>query len=118
MNYYDIQVTASAFVWYLLLYHLSAARYDGALDVRDQNDLPAGEYLSRTSGGLTMVGTTSRKAAASAALLQNNYHALLLGTAGETHARLALDHDGTIRWGNGQGSGGAVGYQQRAVVGP
>ena len=45
--------------------------FDGALDVRDGNDIPAGEYVSRSMGGYTLVGSTSRKAATVSSLLRN-----------------------------------------------
>ena len=79
--------------------------FDGALDVRDENDVAAGEYVSRSMGGYTLVGSTSRKAATVSSLLRNPYHALLLGQAGETGSRLALDHDGAVHWGDGKEGG-------------
>ena len=45
--------------------------FDGALDVRDENDVAAGEYVSRSMGGYTLVGSTSRKAATVSSLLRN-----------------------------------------------
>ena len=38
-------------------------------------------------------------------IVADRYHALLLGQAGETGSRLALDHDGAVHWGDGKEGG-------------
>jgi hypothetical protein len=86
------------------------AMEDGALDVRDENDRYAGQFVSRSAGGWTIVGPDAAKAANETSLNpSSNSHALSLGQSGETTSRFALEHDGTMRWrtsGSGAGAGG------------
>lgn len=71
---------------------------DGALDVRDEQDRYAGNFVSRSAGGWTIVGEDSPSAENETSLKPNNGHALLLGRSSEAGARFALEHDGTMRW--------------------
>ena len=65
--------------------------------------MPTGEYVSRTAGGWTFVGPgPSPKHAIQAGLLSNDAHTLLIGRSGEQNARWAVDHDGAMRWGDGE----------------
>jgi hypothetical protein len=74
----------------------------GSGDVRDANDLPAGSWLSRSSGGWVIVGdaaapppTDARMGVRGAAA---EAHAVLIGQSGEANARLGIGSDGAIRW--------------------
>jgi len=81
---------------------LNNPSFDGATDDRSLDDVPAGEYVSRSAGGWTFVGPGPLpKHAASAGLLGNGAHALLIGKSGERNARWAVDHDGAMHWGLG-----------------
>ena len=77
----------------------------GSGDVRDGNDLPAGSWLSRSSGGWVVVGdadAAGEKQPADATLSVRGAaakaHALLVGQSGDAHARLGIGSDGAIRW--------------------
>ena len=87
----------------------------GSLDVLDANNVPVGSWVSRSAGGFTLVGrgaaaggTATRTGEArlsaggmgSAAL--TGAHAALVGASGERGARFAIDHDGSLHWGDGE----------------
>lgn len=75
------------------------AMSDGSLTVRDEKDRMVGGFVSRSAGGWTIVGNEPLNATSKNDLDVRNSHALLLGRSGETHARFALEHDGTmIHW--------------------
>ena len=74
----------------------------GSGDVRDANDLPAGSWLSRSSGGWVIVGDAAAKPPTNAHMgvrgAAAEAHALLVGQSGEANARLGIGSDGAIRW--------------------
>ena len=92
----------------------------GATDVVDADNVPAGAWVSRSGGGFTIVGSTSKNAscAGNAALTaaggathrgdlvgvggSTAGHALLVGESGELGARLAVETSGALRWGSGK----------------
>ena len=96
----------------------------GAVAVVDAHGVPTGSYVSKTGGGLVLLGYShdnsevghdpndasllvSHVSPNSPAWPKNNRtsdHALLLGLSGETTARLAVDCDGSIKWGPGAGA--------------
>jgi hypothetical protein len=103
-----------------------SSQLTGATDVLDYNNLPVGATLSRSGGGLTIVGTANSSATANAQLTASETpntpgsssatrnaathhtpatttkgHALLLGESGEPAARLAIETNGAMRWGAG-----------------
>lgn len=96
----------------------------GATDCVDGDNKPAGSWVARSGGGFTVVGTSNDSATGNAKLSAaggdthsngnasdiNNFigkpgsavgHALLVGESGETHARLAIETSGAMRWGDG-----------------
>ena len=78
-----------------------------APDVLDSKGVPFGNWVSRSEGGWVAVGTVTGNGTNESALSAHgagvSTHALLLGMAGESSGRMALDFDGTMRWGNGIG---------------
>ena len=97
----------------------------GAADVVDETNTPVGSWVSRSGGGFTIVGTANDSAVGNAKLSAaggdthsngnasdiSNFvgkpgsavgHALLLGESGESHARLAVETSGALRWGDGE----------------
>ena len=95
----------------------------GAVSVVDRNGVPTGSFVAKTGGGLILLGydTTSKDehdpddatlivshvSPNSPSWPANNRtsdHGLLLGLSGETTGRLAIDCDGSIRWGAGNGA--------------
>ena len=94
-----------------------SSQLTGASDVLDCNNVPVGEWVSRSGGGFTVVGTANDTAAGNAVLTASggktghgDYvgrpgstrgHALLVGESGETGARLAIETSGALRWGTG-----------------
>lgn len=80
---------------------ISTPAFDGPLDVRDANDLPAGSYVAATGSGHVIVGKSDHMTPVASHLLRNPCHALLVGSAGEANARFALSHDGSMHWGDG-----------------
>ena len=93
----------------------------GAAAVVDRRGVPTGSYVSKTGGGLMLLGyrhdnaqvghdsndaslVVSHVSPNSPAWPKNNRtsdHGLLLGISGEKTARLAVDCDGSIKWGPG-----------------
>lgn len=96
----------------------------GAADVLDDTNTPVGSWVSRSGGGFTIVGTANDTELGNAQLTAsgghthsngdpsdvNNFigkagstvgHGILLGESGETHARLAIETSGSMRWGSG-----------------
>jgi hypothetical protein len=85
----------------------------GAVDVVDSRGVPFGSYMTKTEGGLMLVG--ENRSTADASMLtttdaqqghaggRSSPHGLLFGLSGETTGRLALDTDGSLCWGAGQG---------------
>ena len=91
--------------------------HTGGLDIVDGTGLPTGSFVSRTEGGLLMVGyndTSLAHGSNNASTLptsdghaserRSSTHALLLGLAGESTGRLALESTGEIKWGAGAGA--------------
>jgi hypothetical protein len=89
----------------------------GSLDVLDAEDTPVGSWVSRSAGGFTFVGQaavagssdanrTAGEATLSAGGLKSSAmtetHAALIGVSGESSARFAIDHDGSLHWGDGE----------------
>ncbi len=104
---------------------ISSAQITGAADVVDETNTPVGSWVSRSGGGFTIVGTANDSATGNAKLSAaggdthsngnasdiSNFvgkpgsavgHALLLGESGESHARLAVETSGALRWGDGE----------------
>ena len=79
-----------------------------APDVLDSQGVPFGNWVSRSEGGWVAVGTVAGDGTNESALSAHgagvSTHALLLGLAGESAGRMALDFDGAMRWGNGSGA--------------
>ena len=105
-----------------------SSQITGASDVLDGDNVPVGSWVSRSGGGFTMVGTANNSATGNAQLTASGPrtaigdwvpgysapgydtndtqpttvgHGLLLGESGETHARLAIETSGAMRWGSG-----------------
>lgn len=95
--------------------------HSGALDVVDSKGVPFSSFVSKTEGGLLLVGESCSDNCSDTQLSQtatnpmpnnnNNLHtswssshSLLFGLSSETTGRLALDTDSSIKWGAGQGS--------------
>ena len=101
-----------------------SSQLTGATDVLDGENRPVGSWVARSGGGFTIVGTADDSAVGNAQLTAHggdthsngnasdiaNFvgknsstigHALLLGEAGERHARLAVETSGALRWGDG-----------------
>ena len=76
-----------------------------APDVMDADNVPYGNWISRSSGGWLGVGSGvgSNSSNMSAHGEGVASHALLFGVAGEKNARVALDFDGAMRYGDGRG---------------
>ena len=90
------------------------------MDVVDANGIPFGSFVSKTEGGLLLVGEACSNNCSDARLsltgtnpMPNNDdaasgrssgHGLLFGLSGETTGRLALEADGSMKWGAGKGS--------------
>ena len=72
----------------------------GSMDVVDAAGQPAGSSLSKIPGGLRLVAPAANTTDASL-LARESGHALLVGLPGESAGRLAVDSDGSIRFGSG-----------------
>jgi hypothetical protein len=90
--------------------------YVGAIDIVDAHGTPFGSWVSKSGGGFIFLGTDA--ASTDAAILagqtsandfpgiaapqnRSSSHALLFGLSGERGGRLAVEADGSMRWGNG-----------------
>ena len=76
-----------------------------APDVLDAANVPFGNWVSRSAGGWIGVGNGAGSNASnmSAHGVGAASHALLFGVAGERNARIALDFDGSMHYGDGDG---------------
>ena len=76
-----------------------------APDVMDAANVPFGNWISRSAGGWLGVGTElgSNSSNMTAHGEGAASHALLFGLAGERNARIAMDYDGALRYGDGSG---------------
>ena len=72
----------------------------GSMDVVDAAGQPAGSSLSKIPGGLRLIAPAANTTDASL-LSRGSGHALLVGLPGESAGRLAVDSDGSIRFGPG-----------------
>ena len=95
-----------------------SSQLTGAADVVDADNLPRGAWASRSAGGFTIVGTANSTEGGNARLTASGGathrgdvigsggvtkgHALLVGESGEPAARLAIETNGALRWGDGQ----------------
>ena len=77
----------------------------GAPDVLDAENIPFGSWLSRSAGGWLGVGAATGSNASNMSAHGDgaDSHALLFGLAGERNARVALDFDGSMWYGAGDG---------------
>ena len=81
----------------------------GANDCVDEENVPVGQWASRSWGGWTLVGkasaseSTSKVPSALTAQGSTPSHAVLAGVSGEPHARLAVETSGETFYGNGTG---------------
>ena len=91
---------------------IESSQLTGSVDVLNDLNVPAGEWVSRSAGGFTFVGSlptpaTNRSIAAQltagghSSTGSTRVHAILSGVSGESNARFALDSDGSLHWGNG-----------------
>ena len=86
------------------------------MDVLDAHNTPVGSWISRSAGGFTFVGGAAAPAghayghvAGEAKLsaggrdagADTRQHAALIGVAGDSNARFAIDSDGSQHWGDG-----------------
>ena len=86
----------------------------GAADVRDYKDRPVGGWVARSAGGWTLVGQVTNVTEMGGANLSawgdrkqpSESKVLTIGQSHETGARLAVEADGTIRYGDGDGPAG------------
>ena len=90
-----------------------SSQLTGAADVLDSANVPRGSWASRSAGGFTIVSTTDLAAKGTAVLTaaggktrwgSTRGHALLVGESGDTAARLAIETNGALRWGDGVAS--------------
>jgi hypothetical protein len=94
-----------------------AAQLTGGYDCVDANDVPIGAFVTRSKGGFTIVNKPANSSDAShsdhlspgslntSVISGNSSHALLFGQSGELSARLAINADGSMRWGDGVSPG-------------
>jgi hypothetical protein len=85
----------------------------GSLEVVDAAGLPAGSFASKSPGGFLLVSPAANTTDASlvatdvgpnsgiAATTRGSDHALLFGLPGERTGRMAVDSDGSVRYGAG-----------------
>ena len=102
-----------------------AGQLVGGYDCVDANDVPIGAFVTRSLGGFAIVNKPPANATGNigsvathetthalhdeflndSVVSGNSSHALIFGHSGERYARLAIDADGSIRYGDGASSG-------------
>jgi hypothetical protein len=92
------------------------SQHTGGLAVVDAVGVPFGSYVSKSAGGYVFLGEQGAGGTDAALLpsevspngnmtnLRGSSHALLFGVSGQTQGRLAIEADGSMRYGDGNGS--------------
>eukprot|EP01051_Picozoa_sp_SAG22_P022648 SAG22_NODE_5505_length_1002_cov_1.530454_1_plen_267_part_00 len=80
----------------------------GPAVVVDANDVPTGAWTADTGGGFTLISHNSTGQTVSSRIVKQSTeedpapeHALLLGVSGEANARVAIQADGSVHYGDG-----------------
>eukprot|EP01045_Picozoa_sp_COSAG04_P005861 COSAG04_NODE_278_length_18351_cov_17.582676_11_plen_272_part_00 len=103
--------------------------HTGGLAVVDAAGVPFGSFVSKSAGGFVFLGEAAPAGMASDATLLPNAqspngnmtqprgssHALLLGLSGETKGRMAIEADGSMRFGDGSGDFDTTMHRQRTA---
>lgn len=119
-NQYRVGHAVRVFAGHVRSITVLDSSHSGAVDVVDHHGVPFGSFVSKTEGGLLLVGENCTSGCTDARLsrtgtnpMPNNDdsvvgrssgHALLFGLSGETTGRLAVEADGSVQWGGGRGA--------------
>ena len=73
----------------------------GSYDVVDDNSVVAGNWATKNLGGGFTVVSDAYPTSTEGRLSGDSTHAMLYGNSGERTGRLAVDGDGSLKWGDG-----------------